>query len=328
MRTPSAAGPTRVLVVDDNPLVRRVLVARLRLAGCSVSEAADGLAALEEFRRRPTEVVITDLSMPRLDGLDLLAALRALESAPEVVLLTGSRAGDAGAVVRALRLGAHDYIEKTPAAIEAAAHAVDRAAAKWRTREEKARLVAELRRMSLVDALTGVGNRRAFDEALRQEIARARRTDGRLALVMVDIDRFKAVNDTFGHPAADEILVGFTGRLQSVTREGDRLFRYGGEEFALLAAGADDAAGLAAARRAVRATAAAPFRTGPDVVALTCSAGVAALAPDDDPAGGALVARADAALYAAKGTGRNRAVASDAAHAGAGGPAYTGEERR
>jgi diguanylate cyclase (GGDEF)-like protein len=293
-----------------------------------VSEAADGLAALEEFRRRPAEVVVTDLSMPRLDGLDLLAALRGLESAPEVVLLTGSRAGDAGAVVKALRLGAHDYIAKAPDALDAAALAVERAAAKRRSREEKARLVAELRRLSLRDELTGVGNRRAFDEALRQEIARARRADGRLALVMLDLDRFKAINDALGHPAADEILVGFATRLRLVTREGDRVFRYGGEEFALLVAGADAAAGLAVARRAVRATAGAPFAAGPRSVGVTCSAGVSALAPDDDPAGARLVARADAALYAAKGTGRNRAVAGEGALAGAGATTEAGEVRR
>jgi diguanylate cyclase (GGDEF)-like protein len=307
---------TRVLVVDDSVVMRRLLVARLRRAGFGVTEAADGLAALEELRRTPAQVVVSDLSMPRFDGLELLAALRAHPSPPEVVLLTAARAGDAESAVQALRLGAHDYISKTPAAIEAVALAVGRAAEKWRLREENARLVTELRRMSLTDALTGVGNRRAFDEALSQEVARARRQGGGLGLVLLDLDHFKAVNDTLGHPVGDEVLAAFAGRLRSVTREADRLFRYGGEEFALLVAGAGPAGALSAAWRAVRATAAAPLVAHPRSVSVTCSAGVSALAPADGRAGGGLVARADAALFAAKRSGRNRAIDFDSTHLG------------
>ena len=198
MKTPAGTGPTRVLVADDNVVVRRLLVVRLRAAGCRVTEATDGLDALEQFRKEPVQVVITDLSMPHMNGLELLAALRAHAAPPEVILLTGSRASDAEAAVQALRLGAHDYICKTPAAVEAVALAVERAAEKWRLREENARLVAELRRMSLSDALTGAGNRRAFDEALRLEIARARRQRSGLALVLLDLDHFKRINDTLG----------------------------------------------------------------------------------------------------------------------------------
>jgi two-component system cell cycle response regulator len=304
------AGPTRVLVVDDNPVVRRILVSRLHGAGCRVTEAADGLAALQEFRRAPAEVVITDLSMPRLDGLELLAALRSHERPPEVVLFTGSRAGDAEAAVQALRLGAHDYIPKTPAAVEAVVLAVERAAEMWRLREENARLLAELRRMSLTDALTGIGNRRAFDEALPQEIARARRQGGRLGLVMLDLDHFKRINDGLGHQVGDDVLVAFSQRLCSVTREGDRPFRYGGEEFALVVAGGNPPAALVAAERLVHATAAEPLQAGPHRVSVTCSAGVSVLEPDDDGTGTRLVTRADAALYAAKRMGRNRAVAA------------------
>ena len=311
MKTPSGTGTTRVMVADDNLVVRRLLVVRLRAAGCRVSEATDGLDALEQFRKEPVQVVITDLSMPHMNGLELLAALRAQATPPEVILLTGSRASDAEAAVQALRLGAHDYISKTPAAVEAVALAVERAAEKWRLREENARLVAELRRMSLTDALTGVGNRRALDEALQLEIARARRARCGLALVLLDIDHFKRINDTLGHVAGDEVLAAFTERLRSNTRDADRVFRYGGEEFALLVAAGSVSAALAAAERVVRATAAAPLRAGHRLVDVTCSAGVSLLAADDGACGSALLARADAALYAAKRAGRNRAVAFD-----------------
>jgi diguanylate cyclase (GGDEF)-like protein len=300
-------GPTRVLVVDDNAVVRRLMGTRLRAGGFDVAEAGDGLAALEEYQKHPAHVVITDLSMPRLDGLALLEALRMQPSPPEVILLTGTRATDAEAAVQALRLGAHDYITKSPAAVEAVALAAERAAEKWRLREENARLLRELRRASLTDALTGAGNRRAFDEALAQEVARSRRAGTRIALAMFDLDHFKLVNDTHGHHVGDEALVAFTERLRSVVRASDRVFRYGGEEFAVLLAEERPEAALAAAARIVRTIGAQPLAACGLRLALTCSAGVSLLRASDDSAGRELVARADVALYAAKRGGRNRA---------------------
>jgi two-component system cell cycle response regulator len=322
----AASGTTRVRVVDDSAVVRRLLADRLRRAGCRVSEAADGVAALDEFRRAPTEVVVTDLSMPRLGGLALLAAVRAEEAPPEVVLLTGGGEADGAAAIEALRLGAHDYIPKTAAAADAVVLAVRRAAEKWRLRQENVRLVAELRRMALTDALTGIGNRRAFEEALPLEIARARRQSRSLGLAMLDVDRFKTVNDGLGHQAGDAVLAALAARLRSVTRDADRLFRYGGEEFALLVGG-DLAAALAAAERTVRAVREEPLPAGAGLVHVTCSAGVSVLAPDDGGTGAGLVARADAALYAAKRTGRDRAVSFDALPLLAAGARRLGEAR-
>jgi diguanylate cyclase (GGDEF)-like protein len=301
-----------VLVVDDTPLVRKLVAARLRMAGYRVAEAADGREALESFGRNPAAVVITDLSMPRLDGLSLLAALRQLAFHPEVILLTASHASDAEAAVHALRLGAHDYIAKDPAAGDAVVLAVARAAEKWRLREENARLLDELRRLSLTDALTGVGNRRAFDDAVAAEVARARRHERELAMVLLDIDHFKRVNDRWGHPAGDELLRGFARRAASLLRSSDRLYRYGGEEFAVLLPEEAEFGALEAAWRVVRGTEASPFTLGSQRVSVTCSAGVAALgATSDDGLG--LAVRADGALYAAKHAGRNQARTLDAA---------------
>lgn len=312
---PTRRGATPVLVADDNTVVRRLVSARLRDAGYRVTEASDGAAALAEFEREPVPVVVTDLNMPRLDGLGLLAALRRREEPPEVIVLTGTHARDIEAAVQALRLGAHDYISKTPASLDAVALAVERAAEKWRLREENARLLGALHRLSLTDGLTGVGNRRAFDEALRQEIARARRLGCALALALLDIDHFKRVNDTMGHQAGDLALVDFVERVRSVARSADRLFRYGGEEFALLLSDAGLSGGLALARRIVEAVAREPLRVGHDAAVVTCSVGVAELGASDDTLGTELVGRSDAALYAAKRAGRNRAIAfSDVAN--------------
>src|SRR5574341_1592608 len=301
----------QVLVVDDTTLVRKLIVTRLRAAGYRVAEAQDGQEALELFRRQTSPVVITDLNMPRLGGLGLLAALRQHALPPEVILLTASGASDAQAAVEALRLGAHDYIAKNTSAGDEVVLAVQRAAEKWRLREENARLVDDLRRLSLTDSLTNVGNRRAFDEVLRTEIARSRRHGRDLALVLLDLDHFKRLNDTLGHRAGDLVLTAFATRLGSLIRASDWLFRYGGEEFALLLPDEGSQSGLDAACRFVRGIAERPLAANGAHVALTCSAGVAALRASDAADGAELVARADAALYAAKRAGRNRALRAE-----------------
>jgi len=308
----SSPGLEHVLVAEDNVVVRRLVVAQLRKAGFMVREAKDGVEALELFRRDPSPVVVTDLGMPRLGGMELLAALRQMEPPPEVIVLTGTHAQDAQVAVQALRLGAHDYIVKDAEAAGAIPHAVERALEKWRLREENARLLSELRLLSLTDGLTGLGNRRAFDEALRQEIARSGRQGSSLGLVLLDLDHFKTVNDTLGHRVGDEVLVSFAVRLRSVARESDRLFRYGGEEFVLMAVDSNEDGAVSLARRVVRATASSTFSAGHRRVEVSCSAGVAVAMSDDDAAGESLVARADAALYRAKRGGRNRACTAPA----------------
>lgn len=307
----ATAAEKRVLVVDDTPLVRKLIAARLKGAGFEAAEAADGREALERYQRESSAVVITDLEMPGLDGLALLAALRQYASAPEVILLTGGRASDAEAAVQALRLGAHDYIHKDAQAGDAVVLAVERASEKWRLRDENARLLGELRRLSLTDGLTGVGNRRALDDALRAEIADARRRQRDLAVVLVDLDHFKRVNDELGHRVGDDVLRAFARRASTLVRAGERLYRYGGEEFALLLREETEREALHAAWRIVRATGAVPLPAGHKRVPVTCSAGVAALAPADGPDGVELIERADSALYAAKRAGRDQARAAE-----------------
>ncbi|HUL79371.1 MAG TPA: diguanylate cyclase [Vicinamibacteria bacterium] len=296
-------------MADDSAAIRRMVSLCLRHAGYRVTEAGDGAEAWSRFRAEPSAVVITDVNMPGIGGLDLLARLRDHNPAPEVILLTGTHAEDAQVAVEALRLGAHDYIKKDPQSLEAVVLAAARALEKFRLRQENALLVDKLRRQSLTDSLTGVANRRAFDETLAREVARARRSHCSVALAMVDLDLFKRINDAFGHRVGDEVLSGFAARLKSVVRLSDTLFRFGGEEFVVLLPDQDRAAAAAAAARFVQTTAVSPFEVGPHRIAVTCSAGVAELSPRDDPSGGSLVARADAALYAAKRAGRNRVVA-------------------
>jgi diguanylate cyclase (GGDEF)-like protein/PAS domain S-box-containing protein len=169
---------------------------------------------------------------------------------------------------------------------------------------------AEVRRLALTDPLTGVGNRRRLDEALRTEISRMHRYDGRLSAVMTDLDHFKRINDRHGHQVGDQVLQEFARLLQSHCRDIDLVARFGGEEFVILMpeVGLDEARACAERMRATLAQATIPPLAEP----VTASFGVAELAPGED--GEALLRRSDEALYAGKAAGRDRVtVAAGAA---------------
>jgi two-component system cell cycle response regulator len=174
---------------------------------------------------------------------------------------------------------------------------------------ENARLHRIVERQALVDGLTGLANRRHTEEALATEIARARRLHSQMALVLLDIDRFKSVNDTYGHPSGDTVLRAVARVLDESMREIDTAGRWGGEEFALVLSGTDLAGGAQLAER-IRQTIEHVTVTLDDgrTLSITASFGVASLPPAEAPE--ELVAAADEALYAAKESGRNRVVAS------------------
>jgi diguanylate cyclase (GGDEF)-like protein len=189
---------------------------------------------------------------------------------------------------------------------------------------EKEQLTEQLKRANLqltelaaTDPLTSLPNKRAFDEALMRDIARAKRHSIKLALIMVDVDYFKRVNDTHGHPAGDEVLRALSSLLRKSLRTGDLAARYGGEEFILLLPGADRDGGVLVAERLRRSLEATTVDLPSAKLKVTASFGVAQLEAPDAPAD--LIARADGALYAAKRGGRNRVVFSDltAAHSAA-----------
>jgi diguanylate cyclase (GGDEF)-like protein len=297
----------RVMIVDDSPVVRALVAGYLRGAGFSVDEADNGADALKRIEASPFDVIITDLRMPIMDGFALLEAVKRDHGGPEVILLTGTHAHDMSSAIRALRLGAHDFLTKPPSGPDEVIVAVERAVEKRRLREANARLMRELEALSRTDPLTGALNRGAFEEALRRESHRARRYAFPLSLALFDLDHFKKVNDTHGHRTGDGVLQQFVKRACTVFRESDTIHRYGGEEFVALLPHTPYEGAMDAARRLVQATAASPFVVGDVSLSITVSGGVAC-ARAEDIDGSDLVTRADAALYEAKGAGRNRAV--------------------
>jgi len=171
---------------------------------------------------------------------------------------------------------------------------------------ENARLHRMVERQALLDGLTGLANRRSVEETLRAEVARSRRFDDKLCVVMADLDDFKQVNDTYGHPVGDDGLRLFAETLRATVREMDVAGRWGGEEFVLVLPGTDASGGARLAERARVALEGCALEVDGDRVPLTASFGVAELSPTADVR--ELVAAADAALYEAKRTGKNRVM--------------------
>lgn len=294
-----------VLVADDSLVVRAVVRAHLEEEGYAVEEAPDGLAAVERCRSARPDVVLLDIEMPGLDGYEVLARLKADDAVRDtpVVFLT-SRTGMAD-VVAALHAGAHDYLRKPFEAPELVARVAAAAQVK-KLQDELRRRNAELDRLTRVDGLTGLFNRRHLDEELARQYSVAYRNATPIAVLLLDIDHFKKVNDTYGHPAGDAVLQEFGRRLGSQVRAGDVAGRWGGEEFLVVLPGADLPAALAVAERIRLATSQLPVLVDGTPIPVTVSVGCA-LGPLDSP--DEQVARADAALYEAKVGGRNRSLA-------------------
>jgi diguanylate cyclase (GGDEF)-like protein len=303
--TPADAGA--VLVVDDSALVRRMIGDYLRNAGYQVEEAEDGAAAIQRLSGRDFDVVVTDLQMPKLGGFELMERVKTQGVVAEVIVLTGTHADDVAIAVRALRLGAHDFLTKPPPSAEAVVFTVQRAIEKKRLRESNQRLMHQLESLSRTDSLTGALNRRVFDEVLPTEVTRAGRHGYALSLLLMDLDNFKAINDGHGHLVGDAVLRQFVQRAAQVLRAHEPLYRYGGEEFAAVLPHTPMEGGLTAAQRVVTAIASTPFTTGVGPLTVSVSVGVACGVPP--PTAADLLGAADAALYTAKQSGRNRAVA-------------------
>jgi two-component system chemotaxis family response regulator WspR len=321
-RDDEADYKVRVLLVDDQLIiaeaVRRMLAGHSDIEFYSVTDPLTALAAARKFR--PT-VILQDLVMQGSDGFQLIRTYKdddALHDVPVVVLSTKE---EAKLKAHAFAVGAHDYIVKLPDQLELVArirhHSAgyisglqrDAALRSLRaSREELTRANEELRRLAALDGLTGIANRRRFDEAAHVEWQRGRRQRAPLALLLCDVDHFKLYNDHLGHPAGDLCLkktaAVLTGQLK---RPADLAARYGGEEFALLLPDTDLAGAMRVgeACRAGLERLALPHPGAPSGI-VTMSMGVACIVPGDEDTLEDLIAKADAALYEAKRSGRNR----------------------
>ena len=295
-----------ILVADDSMVVRAVLRRQLEADGHTVVEAVDGEEAITACREQHPDVILLDVEMPVLDGHATLERLKAdpgLRDIP-VVFLTGRV--DTADVVTGLRLGAHDYLRKPFETNELMARVSAALRTKWLQDELRARN-AELDRVSRIDMLTNIYNRRHLDEYLRRAIAAARRHDRTVGVLLVDIDHFKDVNDKYGHLSGDQVLKEVAARLQSTMRTEDALGRWGGEEFIAVLSETPSASVGVIAERMRQSIAGAPFGLD-DGSQIRVTVSVGHVSGTDDAE--ILVHRADDALYVAKAEGRNRVAAA------------------
>lgn len=310
----SVACPIRLLVVDDEVGLLNAVCDSLRERGLDVTGFADPVAAIAGLRPGRFDLLLSDLMMPAVDGIQLLR--EALRIDPDLVGIIMTGVGSIHTAVEAMRAGAFDFILK-PFRLQQILPLLDRAMGIRRMRAENeqlrrdvARLEAErvrlleeanarLATLATTDALTGLTNRRAFDEGLAREAALVNRGLGPLSLVALDVDHFKSFNDTFGHPAGDDVLRRVASAVRSCCRATDVPARVGGEEFAVILPGTDTAGALVLAERIRQAVEAGPWPLRP----VTASLGVATLGPGGPEK---LIEAADRALYQAKRSGRNR----------------------
>ncbi len=284
---------TRILVVDDSADIRDVVKFHLNSEGYEVLEARNGREAVAAVAQHHPEIVILDVMMPEMDGLEACNLIRSDVSSAAIYVIMLSAKGETEDKVSGLDKGADAYLTKP-----------------FEPEELKAQVRAGLRtvadrRQAMYDGLTGLFNRRAFDDLLRRSLATVGRTGNPLALVIVDLDHFKAVNDTHGHDAGDAVLRDFADLLRSVCRPSDLPSRWGGEEFALLLPETGSEEGILVAERLRAAIESHAF---PAAGKLTASLGIAVATEAEDV--DAFWKRADEALYRAKEDGRNRVEAT------------------
>jgi two-component system cell cycle response regulator len=310
----SAKRGARILIVDDHQDNVELLQARLEARGYDIVSATDGQQALDLIARQPPDLVLLDVMMPVVDGIEVARRVKSDPRLPFIPIIMQTALDATESKVEGLDAGADDYITKPInfAELEARVNSLLRIKALQEDLSQRERQLAEmndrLRHMSQTDALTELDNRRYIEERLAEMFGHAARFGEPLACVMCDLDKFKPINDTYGHQAGDAVLRQFARVLRHEAREIDRVGRYGGEEFILLLPGTTDEAAAVFAERVREAVDGQPFTFPGGSLTLTVSSGVASWPHPDIASSDALVKAADDALYVAKETGRNRVV--------------------
>jgi two-component system, cell cycle response regulator len=296
----------RILIAEDDPVSRRMLEAFLKKWGYQVVTAVDGLDAVRilESDQAPA-LAILDWMMPGLEGPEVCQRIRAYPDRPYVYILLLTARSQRDDLLRGLESGADDYLTKPFDAQELRARLrvgqriLDLQNGLIAAREESSFLAAH-------DELTGLANRRVVLDEIAKEHSRHLREGGSFAIVLIDLDHFKSINDTRGHPAGDAVLKEVSRRMASCVRPYDTVGRYGGEEFIVVARSCDRTGAMVLAERILNSLRSGPIETSQGPLSVTVSCGVAISSSDKPLDPQELIHLADEALYRAKNLGRNR----------------------
>jgi two-component system cell cycle response regulator len=291
-----------VLVIDDSPDVHRLLKARLRHEELNLQAATSGQGGIDAARQTKPAIILLDLDMPDMDGFEVLRVLKNDPTTVPIPVIVLSGLQSAQDKVTAFDLGAVDYITKPFNLTELRVRV--------RSALRMHRLVQMLGQLAQIDGLTGLWNRAHFDKRWADEVAGCVRHNRPLSLAMVDVDHFKSINDTYGHPAGDAVLQGMARIIQRECRQEDVACRYGGEEFALVMPDTPPEAALVVCERMRTALAEVVWPRHPER-SITVSVGLAGCGAPREMGVAEWVEAADKNLYSAKKAGRNRVVMTD-----------------
>jgi diguanylate cyclase (GGDEF)-like protein len=297
----------KVLIVDDQKANLLLLERTLAAAGyVSVTATLDPKAVCDLHRKHAYDLILLDLVMPALDGFAVMEGLKAIETDGYLPVLAVT--AQPAHKLRALKAGAKDFISKPfdLAEVLLRVHNMLEVRLLNAAAREHGKMLEAL---ALNDPLTGLANRRLLSDRLALALVHARRSKSIMALVYLDLDGFKKINDTLGHAAGDALLKSVAARLTASVRAGDTVARLGGDEFAIALWRVVDAADAAAVAAKVIETVARPYFIEGRTVAVTASAGVG-LYPDHGADADSLMKSADLALYEAKRGGKNNSRVS------------------
>jgi len=296
-----ATGATRVLIVEDDSILRDLLCRMLSPAGFSCIPVGSAEEALESLDAEPADVLITDIKLPGMSGLDLTEKIM---TSGEMVALVMTGFIDEYTYAHAIEKGASDFIMK-PVRAEEIVLRINRAVREREQSKERTRALEQIRKLAITDELTQLFNSRHFYSQLKIEIDRANRYKRDLSLLLLDIDHFKAYNDEHGHLEGNVVLSRLGSVVTACLRTMDSAYRYGGEEFTMILPETDVKDGNIVAERLRTMMETQEFRPGAgDRIGITISVGITQYVPGEELT--TFVQRADQAMYKAKDAGRNR----------------------
>lgn len=288
----------KILVVDDNNLNVRLLTDILEDEGYDVYSCSNGSEVLDMAHRILPEAILLDIMMPGLDGFEVCKLLKRDFEIKDIPVIMVTAKTDSMDVKKALELGAFDYIKKPIDEVEVIARL--QSALRFKQHQDK------LKQMAMKDGLTNLYNHALLIELFEKELTKQERNGNSISFVMIDIDYFKKVNDTYGHITGDQILRKLSDLLINSIRSCDIVGRYGGEEFGIVLPEANFDAALHICQRIRKNVEDYEFNVDGKSIKITVSLGMYFKSPEDTISSSEMIRKSDEALYRAKANGRNR----------------------